>query len=87
MTTQKELKDIKEFTQDIRMLSLGDLIDKLISIRLEELSSSEDSVSERSERTLRKGALKIEISRRETGRDDEEPPIPGGGVRSLGNLF
>ena len=87
MSDQKDLQEIEEFTQEIRVLSLGDLVDKLICLRLEKLSSDHDSnVTEKSKKTLRISALKNEISRRETGKKNEGS-FQSGGVSSLGNLF
>jgi len=82
-----ELEELEEFATELRMFNLGDLVDKLILYRIEELSASEDeSITDKSKRTLRIGALKQEISRRETGREGGETTIPKG-VTSLGSLF
>lgn len=83
----KDLKELEEFASGLRMFSLGDLVDKLIQYRIEESFAPDDeSITDKSKRTLRMGALKKELSRRETGREDGESSIPKG-VTSLGSMF
>lgn len=87
MAPKSELEELDEFEASLRLLSLGNLVDKLVTYKIEETLASEDeTVTEKSKRTLRMTAIKDEISRREVGREDNDLSASKG-VSSLGSLF
>ena len=79
------LSEIDEFSSRIEMLSLGDVVDLLIELRLDDKLNPDVDAEEKSVRVLKIKALKQELSSRQVGNEDTTPTR--GGVSSLGSLF
>ncbi len=81
-----DIEDIDSYAQQVRTWTLGELVDELISFRLEGLQDEEESATDASKRTLMIDVLKKEISHRETGREEGDSS-PSSGVSTLGGMF
>ena len=81
----ERISEIDEFSSRIEMFSLGEVVDLLINLRLDDRLSPDSDAEEKSVRVLKIKALKQELSSRQVGNEDTAPST--GGVSSLGSLF
>lgn len=80
-----EMRDIEDYAVSLRTEPLGELVDVLFVLRLEDWNDESLDPIVKSSRILRIDAVKKEISRRQVSREDVNTR-PGKGVTTLGSL-